>query len=137
MTGLSWICFWSVLGTLAETVPKVPVWEDEGPREPKLLRKSAEIRACGGRSPWMWVARQSRLSAFGLQGGTFQARCHRRAARVEWRDWRRGEKAGTRTPKAFPGIPRGAKILTVLYAQSTALYAGYQMAAAVRSPPAQ
>src|ERR1035438_8912837 len=46
-----------------------------------------------------------------------------------------GEKAGTRTPKAFPGIPRGAKILTVLYAQSTALYASYQMAAVVWSPP--
>ena len=29
---------------------------------------------------------------------------------MERRGWRRGEEGGTRTPKAFPGIPRRARI---------------------------
>ena len=44
----------------------------------------------------------------------WRARCRnpvkvgpRQAASVELRGWRRGEKGGTRTPKAFPGIPQG------------------------------
>jgi hypothetical protein len=89
-------------GSLAETGPKVPVWEDERPREPKLLRESAEIRARGGRSPWMWISRQSRLSAFGLQGGTLQVRCHRLAARVERRGWRGVRKGRPRREKRSP-----------------------------------
>lgn len=52
-------------GTLAETVPKVPVGDDERPCEPKLLRESPELRHRGGRSPWMWVLRQFRLWAYG------------------------------------------------------------------------
>ena len=58
---------WFGWGMPAETNPRVPVWEDERPREPRAIRESAGIKARGGRSPWMWVARRSRLSAFRLR----------------------------------------------------------------------